>query len=137
MRIVKGYPPNYPDIIAAIPGVKLRPGIIFTYGDTVYCPMGNTQLPGHLVAHEQKHIDEQRAMGPEQWWYRYLVSPSYRLEQELLAYRAQYQVLLERHSRAERKFVLSKIAKDLSGAMYGKVIDTKRAKQLITGEAEL
>lgn len=137
MKIVKGFPPNYSDIIAAIPAVKMKSGIIFTYGDTVYCPAGNTNLPDHLIAHEQKHIDEQKSMGPEQWWYRYLVSASYRLEQELIAYRAQYKVLQQNHSRVERKLVLSHIAKDLSGAMYGKVIDGKKAKLLITGEAEL
>lgn len=137
MRIVKGFPPNYSAICAAIPAVKSKPGIIFTYGNTIYCPMGNTNLPDHLEAHEATHSLEQDKIGVDEWWARYLRDPRFRLEQELLAYQVQYRVLQSNHSRAERKFVLSKISKDLGGAMYGKIVDTKKARQLITLEVDL
>lgn len=132
MKIVKGFPPNYADIVAAIPAVKVRPLIIFTYGDTVYCPHADTNLSDHLIAHEQTHIDEQAIVGPEAWWERYLAQPEYRLEQELMAYQNQFHVLAEKYTRNNRKLILSKMTKDLAGTMYGKIIDKKQAWKLIT-----
>lgn len=136
MKIVKDFPPNYQQIIARIPAVGRRLSIIFTYGDTVYCPGGNTNLPDHLIAHEAVHSEIQAEMGVEAWWELYLTSTRFRLEQELLAYRKQYEVL-QRYDRATRRMVLGRISKSLSGAMYGKLVDKSTAQKLITGEAEL
>jgi hypothetical protein len=136
MRIVKSFPPNYAEIIKAIPGVKLNPNIIFTYGETLYVPSGN-DIPDHLMAHEMTHTLQQDKLGIDEWWAEYLVNPRFRLEQELQAYRAQYKVLLHKHPRHVRKFVLLKISADLAGSMYGKIVDKDQARKLITGGAQL
>ncbi len=128
MKISRAYPPNYREIVARIPAVKSRRGIIFTYGHTIYCPGGNTNLPAHLIAHEETHAREQDRIGIQEWWDQYLTDVSFRLDQELLAYQKQYSVLA---NRAERKKVLPAIVKDLSGAMYGNIIDPAEAKRLI------
>lgn len=130
MRILKTYPPNYRKIVAAIPAVKLKRSIIFTYGHAIYCPSGNTNLPDHLIAHEEVHAREQDRMGIDNWWEQYLTDVSFRLEQEILAYQRQYSVLA---NRDQRKKVLPHIVKDLSGAMYGHIIDKQTAKRRITG----
>lgn len=134
MRIVAQYPPNYAAIIKAIPAVAKKPGIIFTYGNTIYCPAGNTALPTHLIAHEQIHANEQARMGIEAWWDQYLADRSFRLNQEVLAYRKQYRSC---HNRTERKQVLQHITRDLAGEMYGRVVDKQTARELITGEGAL
>ena len=129
MNIVAKYPPNYAAIIKAIPAVARKRGIIFTYGDTIYCPAGNTRLPLHLIRHEETHWREQQKMGIEAWWDKYLASASFRLDQELMAYQVQYRACA---NRQERKSVLPHIVKDLSGAMYGGIIGPAEAKRLIT-----
>jgi hypothetical protein len=135
-KIIKGFPPNYAQICQAIPGVKSRPTIIFTYAPNIYVPSGNP-LPDHLLEHEKVHVQEQLHMGVEAWWDQYLKQPRFRLEQELLAYRTQYGVLQQNYNRAFRKAVLQKIAKDLSGEMYGGIVTTHKAVGLITGNEEL
>lgn len=136
MKIVKAYPPNYDRICDVLPDVRLKPSIIFTYGDTVYVPSGVT-LNDHLIAHEQVHVERQLAMGVDNWWEEYLANPRFRLEEELAAYRGQYSLLLEKYPRHIRKDILKNISKHLSGAMYGKIVDKDHARQLITGGAEL
>lgn len=136
MNIVKAYPPNYDQITAAIPAVRKNPGIIFTYGDTLYVPSG-VDIPDHLMAHEMTHTLQQDAIGIAAWWDQYLVDPQFRLEQELAAYQSQYKVLLHKHPRHVRKFVLMKISADLGGSMYGKIVDKEQARKLITGGAQL
>lgn len=135
MRIAYTFPPNYAEICRRIPAVKLRPTIIFTYGDTLYNP-GRGLIPDHLMAHEETHAREQAEMGIDEWWDQYLASPQFRLEQELKAYRVQYRVAaaLPRHMR---KTLLLKISADLGGPMYGKIVDKEQARKLITGGAQL
>lgn len=136
MTISQGYPPNYAAIVKAIPAVKLNKGIVFTYGDTIFMPAG-INLVDHLMAHEQEHIRQQTEMGAEKWWAQYLKDPQFRLEQELEAYKVQYQTLQKNHSRQDRRVTLMKIAGDLGGSMYGKIINKEMARKLITGDAQL
>lgn len=136
MKVIHSYPPNYEQIIQAIPDVKNTPTIIFAYGDTLYIPSGAT-IDDHYMVHEEAHGAEQLQMGVDVWWEHYLAEPRFRLEQELIAYRAQYKDLEANYPRHIRKATLVKISKDLSGAMYGKIVDKNKARQLITGKEEL
>lgn len=129
MKILYELPPNYEDICSHIPAVRKSKTIVFTYGDTVYVPSGQP-LPSDLEAHEQVHIDRQS--NPAEWWARYLVDMQFRLDEELAAYRVQYAYALENYSRDHRRALLTHISKDLSGAMYGKLITRKEAIKLIT-----
>lgn len=130
-NVVKGFPPNYGEIISRIPAVRKNPYIVFTYGGTIYNPSG-TPLDEAFLAHENTHVEEQRVVGAEAWWERYLDQPEYRLEQELLAYQVQYKYAVQNYSRADRRRLLAHISKDLSGAMYGKLITRQEASDLIT-----
>lgn len=42
-----------------------------------------------LIAHEMVHVRQQAATGWLAWWWRYLTDESFRLDQELEAYRVQ------------------------------------------------
>lgn len=128
-QVLFEYPPNYEDICAHIPAVKRQPSIVFTYAPTIYSPAG-VKLPPDLVVHEEVHIERQT--NPAEWWDRYLTDIEFRLNEELEAYRAQYVWALHNYKRAYRRVLLWSMAKDLSGAMYGKIVTKQEAIKLIT-----
>lgn len=133
-KVVAKFPPNYEDICAAMPAVRKNEAIVFVYGDTIYSPR-NTELRGDVLAHEEVHVQRQSKTPPAVWWHKYLTDVEYRLNEELLAYRVQYQYMHKNYSRPKRRRILMSIAKDLSGAMYGKMITKEQAIKMIQGKA--
>lgn len=129
-KINFGLPPNIDEIRK-----HLQPGrgTVYTYGDTIYFPRPQSITPD-LMVHEEVHIRQQEKGGPEKWWSRYFVDQQFRLDQELEAYRAQYQYMLANMNRAVRRKRLKDIASDLSGPMYGKLISKATAIELIQGQ---
>jgi hypothetical protein len=132
MKIVIDYPPNY-DEIAKTFGIRGQTGIVFTYGDNLYNPE-NGFIPDHLMTHEETHQIQQNKMGADKWWSQYLVDPEFRLQQELEAYQAQYEVLVTDYDRAYRREALNQISKDLASNIYGHIVTKEEAKILIKGE---
>lgn len=129
MKIVNKYPPNFKEICKVIPGAEQN-GIVFTYGDTLYNP-SKSVIEDHLEAHELVHMKQQKETGAEEWWAEYLKNPKFRLEQELEAYRAQYQLVYKIYGRQNAVFVLKQISDDLSSAMYGNILSRKQARKEI------
>lgn len=130
MKIVYDYPPNYKQIDKAY-GIKDNPNIVFTYGNTLYIPIGKQpDLP--LLRHEEVHAKQQTSMGIELWWSRHIAEPEFRLAQELEAYRAQYKAMFNLTARHRRSY-LDSISADLAGPMYGNILSFDDAKKLITG----
>ena len=130
-KISVHYPPNYETICKHIPAVRKNRNIVFTYGDTIYNP-ANNPLDAALLAHEQVHVDRQT--DPDAWWERYLTDVQFRLDEEVAAYRVQWQYAVANYGRADRRRLLQHITNDLSGAMYGKLISKYEAGNLITNE---
>jgi hypothetical protein len=98
---------------------------IFTYGEYIYNPAG-VALTLDLHAHEEVHMRQQMAMnvmgklGPRRWWKRYLKDPQFRFEQELEAYRAQYQFAKRNiKDRNALHDYLVRVARTLASPMYG------------------
>lgn len=131
MKTLKAYPPNFDQIVAAIPGAT-HEGIVFTYGDTCYNPSGE-EIQDHLEAHEQVHMNQQAEVGAEEWWTEYLKNPKFRLEQEVEAYRAQYKFVNKTYGRGEGTFILKQVAIDLASPMYGSILNRKQARKAILG----
>lgn len=130
MKVVAGKPPIYDDIVRAIG----RPpaGACFTWGDTLYAPAG-VHLDPAFMEHEATHSRQQRGMGAGPWWAKYLESPEFRLEQEVEAYRRQYRfACLAGLSRQLRRAMARKLAGDLSGPMYGRIVSRSAALALIS-----
>lgn len=125
MNVETSYPPNYSEILKHF-DIKDRKTIVFTFGDTLHNPGGGNISPD-LMAHEETH-QRQQGKSPEDWWEKYLADPDFRLAQELAAYRVQYRAIV---GRPQKRAVLQKISKDLSGPMYGNIISRDQAKQLI------
>ena len=127
MEEIKDYPFNYNEIKAVFDLEGKSP--VFTYGDKLYNPTGLT-IPDHLLIHEAVH--EKQQVNPKEWWERYLIDKDFRLEQELEAYRAQYQFI--KKNVKDRNIVarfLFTIAADLSSGMYKLNISQTEAMKLI------
>jgi len=131
MKIKHKRPPNYDKIIEHFPAVADMPGVIFTYEDILYVPSGNN-IPDHLMKHEETHQRQQTEMGAEVWWQYYFENPSFRLTQEVEAYRNQYAHIKKHSNRQGRRQLLQQLAKDLSRPMYGNLVSKDEAKRLIT-----
>jgi hypothetical protein len=108
--IIVDRPPNFEQIKAAFPKAD-GPGVMFAYDGNIYNPSGNV-IPPALIAHEQVHLDRQKAMGPrplsttqysgaDLWWERYLEDSEFRYNEELLAHAAEFKVQRTR----DRNFV--------------------------------
>lgn len=132
MRILRAYPPNWPEIRAALKEA-IRPGAIFCYGDTIYNPIG-AKLSDALIAHEEVH-SRQQGEDPAGWWRRYIEEPQFRFEQELEAHRAEYQVATRDTSRQVRRSVLKALSARLASPFYGRCVTRELAAVLIYGGA--
>ena len=129
MIIVRGTPPNFKDIVAVFPAAA-REGVVFTWGDMVFVN-GDPEIPPQLKAHESVHQQQQaRCRGPEHWWGMYLKDSTFRLEQELVAHRAEYRTL-KVLNRAAAARSLNFIAERLASPLYGSMIPAKEARRLI------
>jgi len=126
VKILIERPPMWDRIVARFPEAK-RPGVIFTWGQTIYNP-GKGQVTRELMKHEEVHAERQ---GPSEeaitaWWERYLIDPNFRFEEELPAHRAEYRAYCKRHSQGQARY-LRMVAQRLCGPLYGRVIDYKTA----------
>lgn len=127
-RVLKGFPPNFRDIVNQFPQARAR-GVIFSYGETVYVN-GDTTLPLELRAHEAKHGERQLAIGVAEWWEKYLSDPQFRLEEELIAHKAE--VAAHCGGNRAKRGLIKACAKRLSGPLYGSMMSEATALQLLS-----
>jgi hypothetical protein len=127
MKIVNQWPPNILEIRKVF---KIIKDTVFTYGDTIYAPGIAFELPQHLIVHEQTH-SERQGITPGLWWEKYLQDTRFRFEQELEAYRAQYQYFKSNTGRQQYRKFARTLAKDLSSPMYGNIVDFTMALEMI------
>jgi hypothetical protein len=132
MKVVHARPPMFDRIHAAFPEAS-KPGVIFTWGDTIYAPSGG--MPSAwLRAHEGVHFSRQTAPGmtPESWWERYIVDPEFRFAEELPAHRAEYRAFCNAvRDRNQRSRFLATVAERLSGPLYGRMLTMTNARMEI------
>ena len=123
MKIAVGTPPNWEKIIKVFPSVEKMPNLVVTYGETIFFPGGNITMSPDLQQHELVHTLQQKAMGIEIWWDKYLEDPVFRVEQEVQAYHVQYNKI--KSSSKDRNWVfenLKRLGRDLSSPQYGSAI---------------
>lgn len=129
MKIIKGVPPNFDKLNKKF---HITDGAVFTYGDRLFIPSGRRPSVD-LIAHETVH--SQRQQNPKKWWNKYLKDPKFRLDEELVAYRAQYQVFKKVHKDPNQRVnFLTKVAGDLSSPLYGSIISFQKAMEEIAGD---
>ncbi len=66
-------------------------GMVFAYYPYIHVYRGS--LDEDIAVHECIHLGRQKEMGVEVWWEKYLTDDKFRLNEELLAYRAQYRFI--------------------------------------------
>lgn len=116
MNIIKGPPPNFSQILKALPKAN-TPGTIFAYYPNVYV-LGHSNISDALKAHESVHFKQQKNIGVDKWWDQYLVDKNFRFDQELQAHIAEYKYILEHGARAERRQAMKTIVNRLSSPLY-------------------
>lgn len=130
MKISKEKPKIY-DRLHKEFGVQWGKGICIVWGDTCF---SKNDIRDDLLAHEEVHVEQQKLMGPEIWWETYINDRTFRLNQEVEAYRAQIKFIKEHpgnSSRDLRRHVFRMLAKELAGSMYGNIISEKKALELL------
>lgn len=130
MRIIRAYPPNYPQLSRAFPWIKGRQGLLYAWGDRVYNPSGIT-IPAALWAHEETHGRQQADAvgGVEAWWQEYIDDPDSRFYWELEAHRAEFATYVG--NPASRAAYLDTLAARLSGPLYGNLLTLDEARKEI------
>ena len=78
-----------------------------------------------ILIHELEHLKRQKQIGVVKWWLLYVLSPSFRFNEEWIAQRPQMKYL----KKKRYKFDFDKRAKQLSGAAYGWAISQNNAKK--------
>lgn len=110
--------------------------ILFAWGDTIYNPCGvpiNPELHAHEAVHGARQLDYLARTDPgpwqgqtiEAWWREYIDNTNFRLAEEILAHRAEYQHYVMHNPngrvRNNRRMVLDHIARKLSSPLYGRL----------------
>lgn len=126
-------PPMYDEIVALFPTATER-GVLFCWSDTIFIPKPDSQgVSPQLMVHEDTHRIQQ-GDDPAGWWQKYLVSPQFRLEQEIEAHKAEYAFVCEQPgaTRFTRRMARNGIAKRLSSSLYCHMISFDRASKLLS-----
>jgi len=129
MKEIKKYPPNFKKLEKAFG--TLPSTTVFSYGHKIYNPSGK-EMPDHLIEHEQAHATRQLEIGVRVWWKKYIEYKDFRLNEEVIAFRVQYQYILANAPRRDRMAFLHKFATSLSSSMYGNMVSKKEALDLIS-----
>ena len=128
-RLTTEYPPKdiYNECVKRF-GVSFERGTVFTYYPNIHTYRGD--MSDDLYIHELTHIAQQKDIGAEIWWEKYLADDQFRLEQEIEAYQNQWVFAIENYNRAYRKILRKHIVECLSGKMYGNIISKQEAEKL-------
>lgn len=130
-KVINEKPPFYDKVVAAFPEVATMPYVVFSYGDVLYSPAGG-DLPEYLLVHEAVHQKQQAETDPDWWWDMYLSMKTFRLQEEIPAYAAEYAHFCKMyHDRNERSNFLQFQSLNLSGPLYGNLISRDDAKRYI------
>ncbi len=133
MKIVNEFPPNFTNIEFVFPNLREHKPI-FAYGDTIYNPY-EIEVGKDLEIHEEVH-SKQQGDDPETWWNKYLTDTEFRLSQEIEAYGTQYAFAKKYVNRKLSDWLKDKLAKALSGKLYGELLSFQEAESKIRNYAK-
>lgn len=107
---------------------KVEP--VWTYGEFIYNPFKG-EVNNLLLEHEKVH-SKQQGNNPAQWWTRYFADKDFRLSQEVEAYSRTYELAKPLIKGRNEVFnFLKRMAKELSGPIYGNMCSLQDAISLI------
>jgi hypothetical protein len=127
MKLSKQKPPIYDKCVEHF-GVDWEDGVIFTYGDTIYCKY---DLSDNKIVHESTHI-RQQGDDPDGWWEKYFNDSKFRLQQELEAYKNESDWINKNiKDRNHKTQIIVENARALASSMYGNIISFSEAFKLL------
>lgn len=106
--------------------------LIISYGDRIF--VKGKRLSPDLLVHELTHCDRQgfKEDTAKRWWERYMREVQFRLEEEVIAYKNQYEYCLKVYKdRNKQAKILWSLAGHLAGSQYGNLISHSDAMLLI------
>ena len=80
-----------------------------------------------ILEHEKVHFQRMKESGVLKWYLKYFFNKSFRLNEEVIAYKKQFEIL----KKYNIDFNLNQYAKILSSWTYLKMTDEKEAKRLL------
>ena len=131
LKVSRDKPPIWDRLVDKFNVVWERDGIalVVAYDDTIYC---SSEPTPDVIEHELVHLIQQKIEGAKEWWDKYLEDQKFRLEQEIPAYRRQYEVLkIAIRDRNLLARELARLARDLSSRQYGGIIGYSEALKSI------
>ena len=81
-----------------------------------------------LIEHEFVHLNRVKEKGFVKWYLLYVINSKFRLNEELLAIKKQFQVLRENNLPID----IDQIARNLSSFTYLKMVSKDKAKSLLS-----
>ncbi len=136
IKISEEKPPIYKSVCKFLGYSDIQ--AFFTYGDTLYNP-AKLPIPNDIIVHERVHMKRQSKgeMTPELWWGKWLRDEKFRINEESIAYGAQFRALKTIYKdRNQQNQILINLAKSLSGTLYGNTIGQVEAMLLIKSYAQ-
>jgi len=115
MEIKAGWPPNIQAIREKVNPTEHN---VFAYHPYVYIPSGKP-ITQDVALHEEIHLKQQEQIGVQKWWRKWLDDVSFRAEQEIEGYAAQYAYARKVYTRNHADHILTTAALGLSSPMYG------------------
>jgi hypothetical protein len=112
--VIAGYPPNIGLIRMAFPVTDKQ---VFAYYPNIYSPSGK-ELSPDLRLHEEIHLAQQKDMGADAWWNRYLTDAEFRYGEELAAFGSQLAYGRRVYLRKIYDAMLVDFSLQLSGELY-------------------
>lgn len=101
-------------------GVSWEGGIIICFYPYIHCIF---KVSPAKVVHEATHLRQQKVMGVNEWWDKYISDEKFRLIQELEAYREEANFVTAKVKDRNLRFrMIADMARELSGPIYGSII---------------
>lgn len=121
-------PPFWFIIHKAFPKANLKEQI-FAFYPHIYSSIA---LSEDLLEHENTHLRQQKSfMGACLWWFRYIVSPKYRIKVEIEACRNQIKKAKTMVSGHAVFQLYLKMCRNLSSEVYGNCISYSEVQRLL------
>lgn len=129
IQVSKALPPKsiYDKCVVRF-GADFYKGAVFTVGHTIYAMH---DISDDLYVHEATHSKQQEKIGSEKWWKLYFTDDKFRLEQEVEAYKNQWNWAVKNSPREYRRLLKSHIIRNMSSRLYGNIVNEEEAEQLI------
>lgn len=138
MKIIEGMPWWFFLVKRKFPTIPMdKVGV--TWGDCIYTNDPIAFAHPQKMAHERVHTEQQhhsKILGLI-WWWAYCRREQFRFEEELEAYREEWQWVLANAKDPHQHFrYLDGMAKMLSSEHYGHLVGFEQAKKLIDGDQD-